>query len=268
MTNTTRQQRRRELQEQTKTGLRLLGSGLRPQPKRDETLAVARVVASKLGEADNPLRARQAAQLAHRLCETSLSVHPPRRTVACRKGCAYCCHQFATATPPEVFLLAAAVRRGGRPGLGIPEVVARCAPLAGLAPADRLGRKLPCSLLVEGNCSVYPQRPLVCRQATSLDLDSCIEEFEGLDLDGQVEVSATHLAHAGTASVILLGAIRSHGLVDASVELAAGLAVVLGEPDCEQRWLAGEAVFAGIGVTASRPRDVDQIAGLIAAALV
>jgi len=267
MSDATRQQRRREVREQVKLGTRVLTAGLAPEPKRDVTLAAARVVANKLGEADNPLRAHQAAEFAHRLCEASLKTYPARLSIACGAGCAYCCYQYAAATAPEIFLLAHLVRTGRIAGRSTADILAQAAPLIGLAPADRIGRRLPCPLLVDERCSAYGQRPLVCRQATSLDVGSCREEFEGQNLEARVEVSSIHLAHAGSANVVLLGAILANRLADESVELAAGLTTALQNSDCEARWLAGERVFGGVSVAIPRPPDVDQIARRIAEAL-
>jgi Fe-S-cluster containining protein len=267
MSDASRQQRRRQMREQTKLGTRALDGGLPPEPQRDVTIAAARVVVSKLGEANNPARARQAAELSHRLCESSLKAYPPRLSIACRQGCAYCCYQFAAATAPEIFLLADLVRTGRVEGRNASEVVARAAPLIDVPPADRLGAKLPCPLLVDERCGAYRQRPLVCRQATSLDVGACLEEFEGRNLEGRVEVSSIHLAHAGSANVILLGAVIAAGLVDESVELAAGLTRALGDPDCERRWLAGERVFGEVSPVLRRSPDVDQVARQIAAEL-
>jgi hypothetical protein len=65
---------------------------------------------------------------------------------------------------------------------------------------------------------------------------------------------------------LLLAAGRSAGLSDHCYELSGALAVALGEPDAERRWLAREDVFAGVPV-AQRPAQaqgmIDQYAGLI-----
>lgn len=267
MTGDTRQQRRREIRERFKLGERSVASGLPQTPRRTETVAVAEVLRAKLSETGNDRRAGEAASLAHRLNERSMRAHPPRARIACTKGCAYCCHSFVGVTPPETFRLADAVRRGKAAGLDIPTVRARSLPLQGLSPNERVGRKLPCPLLSDGACSVYMDRPLVCRQATSLSLPSCIEEFENLDTEGQVEVSEGHLAHAGNAHVMLLGALLAVGLPIDAFELGASLDVALADPDSERRWLAGEDVFAAVPRNVPRSRQVDLVARAIAADL-
>lgn len=267
MTDSTRQQRRKQVRERLKLGERSIAGGLPQTPRRAEAVAVAEVLKSKLSEAGNHHRAGDAASLALRLCERSMRAHPPRARIACTKGCSYCCHSFVGVTPPETFRLADAVRQGKAAGLDIPTVRTRTRPLQGLSPAERLGRKLPCPLLVDRVCSVYTDRPLVCRQATSLSLASCIEEFEDLDGGDRVEVSQGHLAHAGTAHVVLLGALLAVGLPIDAFELGASLDIALADPESERRWLAGEDVFAALPRNVPRSREVQMVAEAIAADL-
>jgi hypothetical protein len=267
MSEASRQQRRREAREQTKVGQRHLANGLAQQPKRDDVLAVARVVASKLAERGNARRASEAAALVHALFERSLARGSIDPRIACRAGCNHCCHQFVGAVPPEVFRIADIVRAGRRQGLDTAGVLARGAPLAGLAPAERIGRKLACPLLVDGLCSVYAERPLVCRQTTSFDVAACIEELDGKDLGKRIEVSPAHLDHAGSASVILLGAMRAASLPDNAYELSAALAVALAEPEAERHWLDGADVFRDLARNVPRPPAVEMVAQRIAEAL-
>jgi hypothetical protein len=267
MTGDTRQQRRKELRERIKVGERGIAIGLPQTPRRADAVAVAEVLRSKLSEAGNDRRASEAAQLAHRLGEQSMRAYPPRANIACTKGCSYCCYSFVGVTPPEVFRLAEAVRRSKAVGLGIEAVRARTEPLRGISPLERIGRKLPCPLLVEGACSVYADRPLVCRQATSLSLQSCIDEFENIGTDDRVEVSEGHLAHAGNAHVVLLGALLAAGFPIDAFELAASLDVALADSESERRWLAGEDVFAALPRNVQRPREVEMVARAIAAEL-
>ena len=122
-------------------------------------------------------------------------------------------------------------------------------------------------MLQDGNCSAYGARPLVCRQTTSLDVAGCIEEFEGTNLGSRIEVSSAHLAHAGNAHVILLGVLHAAGLPDTAYELGAALEIALSDPQCEERWLAGEDVFAALPRDVQRPADVEHATRQLAAAL-
>ena len=265
MTDATRQQRRREMREQIKAGRALLGKGLSLQPKASEIAAVAMVIKSKLEEAGNVRRAGEAAEMAQSLVETSLAARPPTvQKIVCAKGCAYCCHTFVAITPPEAFRLADAVRSGRAAGMTADAVRSRGAPLVGVQPGERIGRKLACPLLVDGACSVYRHRPLACRQATSLDLAACVDEFEGRNLTARIPISGAYLNHSSNAHITLLGAMRAAGLPTTSFELAGALEVALTMADAEARWLAGEDVFRDAQRPGPREAQAEKAIQLIA----
>jgi Fe-S-cluster containining protein len=264
MTGDSRQQRRKLERERRKIGERGLFRGLAVKPSRAEVVGVAEIIREKLLEAGNDRRASEAAGIAQSLGERSLRANPAEARIACSKGCSYCCHGFVGAVPPEAFRIAEAVRAGHAGSLDAEAVRARAQPLIGLEPSARVGRKLPCPLLVDGACSVYAVRPLVCRQTTSLSLPDCIEEFEGTDPEGRIEISSVHLAHASNAHVALLGAMLAVGLPGEAYELGALLDVVLAEPDCERRWLGGEKVFSGLTSTVRRQPQFDFVARRVA----
>lgn len=270
MNEPTRQQRRRETREKVKAGRVLLGKGLPLQPKAAEIVAVAMVVKAKLDEEGNLRRASEAAELAQTLVETSLTARPPtQQNIACTKGCAYCCHTFVAVTPPEAFRLADAVRAGLAAGMTPDAVRDRGRPLMGITPDKRIGGKLPCPLLIDGACSVYRHRPLVCRQATSLDLTACIEEFEGRNLAAQIPISGVHLQHSSNAHITLLGALKAAGYSTDALDLASALDVTLAHPDAEARWLGGEDIFRYVPRLVTREattrRAIDHIASALAA---
>lgn len=268
MSEVSRQQRRREIRERLKTGRHLLGTGLPLQPRTSEVLAIAQVVKSKLDEAGNDRRAGEAAELAQTLAGTSLIAHPPtQQKIACTRGCSYCCHTFVAITPPEVFRLAGAVRAGHAAGMAVDVVRERGRPLIGVAPQARIGGKLACPLLVDGGCSVYRYRPLVCRQATSLDVAVCIDEFEGRNLSARIPISGVHLQHASNAHITLLGAMRALGFATDALELAAALDAALSTPDGEARWLAGEDIFRQVPRQVKREARLEQAISHVAAAL-
>jgi hypothetical protein len=167
--------------------------------------------------------------------------------------------------PPEAFRIVSAISLRRSPGVTVDRVLARAEPLHNLGPTARVGAKLACPLLDNGQCSVYADRPLTCRQATSLSIESCRGEFNGeLAMNDQIEISAAHLAHASNAHVALLGAMRGVGLPTIAYELSAALSTALTTPDCERRWLDGEDVFRDVQQNAERPANVELIARMIA----
>ena len=242
-------------------------AGLSTQPKRDTVLGVALLLKSKLLERGNHHRAGEAAGLAHVLIEKSLAARPPAISIACRSGCALCCYSFVGVTAPEVFRLGRAIRESRDEALKMEEVRARGLPLQGLGPAERPGRKLPCPLLVGDLCGVYHERPMVCRQATSLSLEACIDEFENAGKYAEIPVSALHLAYASNVHVAFLGALEAAGYSSNAYELSAALDIALSESDAERRWLAGEQIFGSLPAVARPSKDVDFVAQKIAEAI-
>ncbi len=244
-----------------------MGAGLPAQPRRDAVLGVALVLKSKLMERGNDQRAGEAAELAHSLIEKSLTARPPTIPITCRSGCAYCCYSYVGVTAPEVFRLANAVRASRNEALKVDHVRARGLPLRGLNPSERTGRKLPCPVLVGDLCGVYHERPMVCRQATSLSLEACVDEFENAGKYAEIPVSSLHLAYASNVHVAFLGALEAAGYSSDAYEMSAALDLALSENDTQRRWLAGERLFAGLPTVVRPSRDVEAVARKIAEAI-
>ena len=47
---------------------------------------------------------------------------------------------------------------------------------------DPLNESVPCPLLVEGRCSVYEVRPLICRGYNSTNVDACRKAHDDADV--------------------------------------------------------------------------------------
>jgi hypothetical protein len=262
-----RQQLRHLQREYAKLGRAAMAGGLPAQPRRDTVLGVAMILKTKLVERGNEYRAGEAAGLAHGLIEKSLAARPPTISIACRNGCAYCCYSFVGVTAPEIFRLVQAVRKSRNEALKVDDVRARGAALRGVSPAERPGRKLPCPLLVRDLCGVYNERPMVCRQATSLSLEACVDEFEDGGKYAEIPVSSLHLAYASNVHVAFLGALTAAGYSSDAYEMSAALDIALSENDVERRWLAGEQIFAGLPPVVRPSADVDAVARKIAEAI-
>lgn len=87
--------------------------------------------------------------------------------VACKMGCAYCCHQAI-----DISRLEAEFIQGKT---GIKHVHISNPPLRD--PLD-FSEKTPCPFLKQGACSIYEYRPVICRIAVNLDRDSYWCKFE------------------------------------------------------------------------------------------
>lgn len=261
---TSRQQQRQQERALRKRGEAAVSSGLPQTPEKADLVAVAYVLTRMLRETSAADRASRAAAAMHAMSEASTRKAPGKAKLACAKGCGYCCHTWVGATVPEVMLLARALRAdAGRSPARIPGIIARSTALAGLSPLQRFGARLACPLLIDNACSQYRERPVVCRQATSLDLARCIEEYEGLGHGGEIPVSAVYLAHARNARVPLIAALRLAGLETHTYELSAALARALGASDGEARWLGGEDLMTGVARGPGEPAAALQAVDMI-----
>jgi hypothetical protein len=264
MAEETRQQRRTRQRELAKLGQAAFASGLPLNPSKDALLGVSLVLKAKLKERNNARRASEAIAMAHQLVERSLKAAPTRETIACKRGCSYCCYGYVGVLAPEVFRIADAVRLAGRQqaSMSASAVRERCAPLIGKDPPSRMGAKLPCPLLVDNTCTTYLERPFVCRQTAAYEVQPCIEGFEGSD--GLMRAPRRELAASSNAHVAMLAALKAAGLGIQGYELAGAVAKVVDDPGAEERWLAGDDVFAGLPTTFHRDPTITSIVNRIA----
>jgi len=166
--------------------------------------------------------------------------------VECRKGCSFCCSLKVTATPLEIVRIAAAMA-GGRFPDRRPAVLAAAVDVAGLSDRERLARKIPCPLLLDGACSIYEARPLTCRALLSRSASLCERQFEaGAGSAEKLLVPSPLTPRLIAASLIngQIAASRDLGLSSHLVELVSALAALQREPILAVRWFNGEDVLA------------------------
>jgi len=215
-----------------------------PIPLRPEaTMALAVAIRDELRNEAASSRAANAAALAIRVFDATMRRMPPASVgaeLACKAGCTYCCHNVVMATAPEVFL-AAGELRARHDAQFIAGVAGRCDAVA----ATTGVRRNPCPLLHDNLCSVYAARPSVCRKHTSFSVDACIADYEGRGGNIPIRRFDQEIFEC-CAVALLLGMRLWDGRQGSVLELSGALRVVLDDPRAEQRWLAGEAVFAGV----------------------
>ena len=162
--------------------------------------------------------------------------------VECRKGCSFCCHLKVAATPLEVIRIAATVDAGRHSS-----VLATADAIAGLDERQRLARKVPCPLLIEGVCSVYEVRPFTCRALLSLSASVCERQFDAGATQDDAEVVPSPLTPRLLSASLINGqiaALRDLGLASDPVELISALAALERDPRLFVGWLSREDVFA------------------------
>jgi hypothetical protein len=144
--------------------------------------------------------------------------------VACRRGCAFCCHVNVDVTPLEAIRLA----RHAPPG-------------AAAAQGDAAARA-PCPLLVDGACSQYEARPFACRSVFSPDARRCEAGFTGTASTPVPSLEWPRYLAAGYITGEI-AALDDVGLASHMVSLRQALTVLGGDRGAVLRWLNGADVF-------------------------
>jgi Fe-S-cluster containining protein len=103
------------------------------------------------------------------------------RAAACRKGCAWCCHQAVFATTHEFLYLGEHVH-GSFSQARQDEFLRRASEKTGKTlnkeHAELLLIREACPFLEKGACAVYEARPMACRIYLSSSEESCRMEYE------------------------------------------------------------------------------------------
>ena len=169
---------------------------------------------------------------------------------ACAAGCAHCCHLTVEASAPEIFLIAAYLKES-LPAERLEAVKARvrttAAAVRGLSPDARVRAAVPCALLVNGQCSVYPVRPLGCRSWNSRDVRACAQVMQdgGGDLRPVQDQRPGGIESGVRAGVA--AALHTVGLPEDDThrcELNTALAIALDDPEALSGWLGGTDTLA------------------------
>ena len=86
--------------------------------------------------------------------------------VACRKGCAHCCHIAVAVPKAEAEMIGMAIGRK-------PKKVA-AHKVQGHYSSQSYGYHTPCPFLKDNQCSIYENRPLACRKLVNADIDDLL----------------------------------------------------------------------------------------------
>lgn len=178
-------------------------------------------------------------------------------TVACKKGCAYCCSVRVTATGPEIFRVVNAIRSlpeseqsNIRQRIDDADEVTR-----GLGDDDRMKLAHPCPLLRNNlSCGIYEARPLGCRGLASFSKQACADAMSGKR--DSIPMSETHIRYRVLIQAALQEALRRARLPFVQYELIHALKICLSAPDSERRWMQGGETIAAARDTAFSEEEV------------
>jgi Fe-S-cluster containining protein len=208
-------------------------------------IAATRIVLDILdGRKDT--RASVAAKRAAEFFETSLKHNPSKFSIACAKGCAFCCHVTVSATAPEIFLVAHTLRQQYKDNFEtiLNRVRAADQRTRGMTSMERAKQKIPCALLDGNVCSIYAARPGACRGFVSTSAKACERGFNGENV--QIETPAVWTSLRSAHKQALWAALAASELPSEHYEFHHALRIALETPDAELRWLKGEDIFAGV----------------------
>jgi Fe-S-cluster containining protein len=221
------------------------------ESRNNETIAIAQqserqAVIALLSEERTPSRALQVAQHAAWFASNLVEQLVDTQAIACRAGCAWCCSLFVSATAPEILQIADYLRKTrSSDDLAVlhERLIEREQLLAGKTAEQRSAARLPCVLLDNQQCSVYPVRPLACGSWTSTSAERCEESWRR-HWATKITANQMQLWLYGGVMLGLYEGLNAYGLDSDELDLTTALRIALDMPDAAERWLAGEPIFA------------------------
>lgn len=172
---------------------------------------------------------------------------PDVGTLACRAGCAWCCHFSVDVRAVEVFSILDFVERtftAEEKARVYAEVRANSRALKNLGEIERMKRNVKCPFLNGGRCTIYNARPQTCRNYHATNVAGCQQSYEdpdNLDIDPDF---APWVYQAGGAHVDAFStALRDAGYDVNAYELNGAIDAALSEPGARQRFDAKSAPF-------------------------
>lgn len=168
--------------------------------------------------------------------------------IDCRCGCSWCCHQQVLVMPAEMLLIVDYIEMNFDKET-IEAVLNRAVDkdekVKELSPEKVLQAKIPCPLLRDGSCSVYPVRPMACRIYLSSNVDSCLQGFyhpENPDIFPELFDFPLHAGRMMNSGLIHY--LKEKGISIYENRLEKILRLLLTEPDKGTKWLMGEEDFS------------------------
>lgn len=191
----------------------------------------------------------RASQQAAALVEQS----PQRATHACAAGCCFCCYLPVDVTVPEALSIMAYSQTALAPEAFAAmqrHIMATAAKVRGLSFEEHAQAHIPCALLVDGRCSVYPSRPLACRAWNSTSVDRCKEVFYGDPVTMLPPLDTCAYEEVWSVARGVAAGIKQARLDSKTYELHSILQRLVEQPEAVSHWLRGGDAFAGCTIGA------------------
>jgi len=182
--------------------------------------------------------------------------------IACGRGCNFCCSMEVAVTASEAINIKQYVETTLKSSLEKIKTRVRHARRA-IGDKNEIERKLAgimCPLLgPEGNCSVYPVRPLGCRAWVSTDPDLCREDAENPLANVQIAQSTTLLGFRENMHQRIIAMEQKNGATIGFFELVRALHVAWQTPNFEARWYEGEPILESARYTPTQASVEQQL---------
>ena len=201
------------------------------------------------GSADVDACASVASQINDRYAATFDHLKWQDVPIACKAGCNWCCYLRVEILPYEAIALFRYLRTS------IPEelaqsisarILANAEQIAALTPEQHRLTNVQCAFLVDGCCSVYPVRPMLCAGHHSCDVSACEAGFNepSVEVDS-IPLVAVLAAIRGMMMIAAGDALREKKLKAQSLELHTTLAALLRNPALIGQWGSGRKLIKG-----------------------
>lgn len=167
--------------------------------------------------------------------------------VACQSGCDSCCYNQVELTGPEALLIGYHIAQhfsDSEKELLLAHMARILEIIKAMGPAGSAVRRreIPCPLLRNRTCSVYPARPLVCRAMHGLDRERCVAELRTGSLAGSQYYAHRHEIVVSVSAGLREGC-KAAGLQSGPLNLTRALNDFFTQDNPVERWITGGNVF-------------------------
>lgn len=181
---------------------------------------------------------------------------PPDKPIACKKGCAHCCHLAVMTDGATVLRIAEFIRENvssAQRTLLDMRLILYEDKVEKMTQSQRSTARIPCPLLVDGACSVHEVRPLICRAFNSFDAEICDRKIHSGGSTSEIPSWDMPWLLGLALESGLKEALEESGYADGDIELGLGLKAALDHSQPDERWLAGDRIFAKSAWKARKP---------------
>lgn len=167
--------------------------------------------------------------------------------IACRAGCAFCCHLRVMVFPHEAIALFRHL--GSRLAREQADRV-RARVLENAAHVDKQKREgrvptnMACAFLVDGKCAAYEARPAACSGFHSLSREKCEEAYQngGSSPEGTPVLQSLRYVAAALDDGVEQALVAA-GLSRTRIELHTAVAALIRNPSLISRWRSGRELI-------------------------